>query len=82
MLFEPLMEEQSRSLDKSAIACGLLAVATGVFVVLSALGIIPSRGGSDVGRWVGLIAGMTLLSGGLAVVIQTCAKFVGWRSAR
>ena len=32
---ELLMDEQARSLDKTAIACGLLALAMGLFIVLS-----------------------------------------------
>jgi len=68
------MDEQARSLDKTAIACGLLALAMGFFLVLSAFGIIPSRGSSDDERWIGVIAGMAFVFGGFAVVIQTCAK--------
>jgi hypothetical protein len=68
------MDEQPRSLDKTAIACGLLALAMGLFFVLSAFGIIPSRGGADGEHWLGLIFGMAFVCGGLAVVIQTCAK--------
>jgi hypothetical protein len=68
------MDEQPHSLDKTAIACGLLALVIGLFIVLSAFGVIPSRGVSDGGRWIGVIAGMAFVFGGLAVVIQTCAK--------
>ena len=71
---ELVMDEQARPLDKTAIACGLLALAMGLFIVLSAFGIIPSRGGSDGERWIGIIAGMAFVFGGLAVFIQTCAK--------
>jgi hypothetical protein len=71
---ELLMNEQARSLDKTAIACGLLALAMGIFIILSAFGIIPSRGGTDGGHWIGVFAGMAFVFGGLAVVIQTCAK--------
>ncbi|MGC1850232.1 MAG: hypothetical protein WA707_22085 [Pseudolabrys sp.] len=71
---ELLMDEQARSLDKTAIACGLLALAMGLFIVLSAFGIIPSRGSTDGERWIGVIAGMAFVFGGLAVVIQTCAR--------
>ena len=70
---ELLMDEQARSLDKTAIACGLLALAMGLFIVLSAFGIIPA--GQYYGeRWIGVIAGMAFVFGGLAVVIQTCAR--------
>ena len=55
---ELLMDEQARLLDKTAIACGLLALAMGLFIVLSAFGIIPSRGSTDGERWIGVIAGM------------------------
>jgi hypothetical protein len=71
---ELLMDEQARSLDKTAIACGLLAIALGVFILLSAFGIIPSRGGTDGGHWIGVSAGLAFVFGGLAVVIQSCAK--------
>jgi hypothetical protein len=71
---ELLMDEQANPLDKTAIACGVVALVIGVFIVLSAFGIIPSRGSSDGGRWIGVIAGMAFVFGGLAVVIQTCAK--------
>ena len=71
---ELLMDEQARSLDKTAIACGLLALAMGLFIVLSAFGIIPSRGSTDGERWIDVIAGMAFVFGGLAVVIQTCAR--------
>jgi hypothetical protein len=71
---ELLMDEQARPLDKTAIACGLLAIALGVFVLLSAIGIIPSRGGFEGGRWIGVTAGLAFVFGGLAAVIQTCAK--------
>jgi len=68
------MDEQARSLDKTAIACGLLALAMGLFIVLSAFGIIPSRGNTGGERWISVIAGMAFVFGGLAVVIQTCTK--------
>jgi hypothetical protein len=71
---ELLMDEQANPLDKTAIACGVVALVIGVFIVLSAFGIIPSRGSSGGGRWIGVIAGMAFVFGGLAVVIQTCAK--------
>jgi hypothetical protein len=71
---ELLMDEQARSLDKTALACGLLALAMGLFIVLSAFGIIPSRGNTNSERWFAVIAGMAFVFGGLAVVIQTCAK--------
>ena len=68
------MDEQARSLDKTAIACGLLTLAMGLFFVLSAFGIIPSRGSAEGEHWLGVIFGMAFVCGGLAVVIQTCAK--------
>jgi hypothetical protein len=71
---ELLMDEQARSLDKTAIACGILGFAMGLFIALSAFGIIPSRGSTDGEIWIGVIAGMAFVFGGLAVVIQTCAK--------
>ena len=74
---ELTMDEQPRPLDKTAIACGLFALALGLFIILSAIGIIPSRGGTDGERWIGVIAGMAFVFGGIAVVIQTCAKISG-----
>jgi hypothetical protein len=71
---ELLMDEQAHSLDKTAVACGLLALAMGLFIVLSAFGVIPSRGSTDGERWVGAIAGLAFVFGGFAVIIQTCAK--------
>jgi hypothetical protein len=71
---ELLMDEQVRSLDKTAIACGLFALAMGLFIVLSAFGFIPSRGSTDGERWIGVIVGVVFVFGGVAVVIQTCAK--------
>jgi hypothetical protein len=71
---ELLMDQQARSLDKTAIACGLVALALGLFIILSVFGVIPSRGNTDGERWMGVIAGMAFVFGGLAVVIQTCAK--------
>ena len=68
------MDEQARSPDKTAIACGLLAIAVGVFIFLSAFGVIPSRGGTDGGHWIGVSAGLAFVFGGIAVVIQSCAK--------
>jgi len=65
--------DQARPIDKTAIACGLLALGMGVFIVLSAFGMIPSRGSSGE-RWIGAIAGMAFVLGGLAALIQTCAR--------
>ena len=66
--------DQARPFDKTAIACSLLAVGMGVFIVLSAFGVIPSRGGNDGERWIGVVAGMAFVLGGLAALIQTCAR--------
>ena len=64
------MDEQTRSPDKTTIACGLFAAALGLFISLSSLGIIPSKAaGSE--RWIGFIAGTAFVLGGIAVVIQT-----------
>jgi hypothetical protein len=68
------MDEQPRSRDRTAFLCGLLAVAMGLFIVLSALGVIPSRGGAQGERWVAVVAGLAFVFGGLAVVIQTWAR--------
>jgi hypothetical protein len=68
------MDEQARSVDKTAVACGLVCLAMGLFIVLTAFGIIPSRGGVEGEHWIGVFVGMAFVFGGLAVVIQTCAK--------
>lgn len=68
------MDEQPRPRDRTAIACGLLAFAMGVFIVLSAFGVIPSRGGDKGEHWVAAVAGLAFVFGGLAVVIQTWAR--------
>jgi len=65
------MEEQRRSPDKTTIACGLLAVALGLFIGLFALGIIHGSRAADGKRWIGLIAGLAFVLGGIAVTIQT-----------
>jgi hypothetical protein len=70
---ESLMD-QARPIDKTAIACGLLALGMGVFIILSAFEMIPSRGGSGGERWIGAIAGVAFALGGLAALIQTCAR--------
>jgi hypothetical protein len=72
---ELMMDEQARSLDKTAIACGLLAAIMGLLFILMALGIIAPGGKSATdSRWIGLIVGLTFLLGGIAVVIQTFAR--------
>ena len=69
------MDEQARSLDKTAIACGLVAAAMGLFLILVAFGIIAPGGKSISGeKWIGLIAGQAFFLGGIAVVIQTFAR--------
>ncbi len=68
------MDQQARPLDKTAIACGIFAAAMGLFIILSAIGIIPSRTAAGVERWIGVVAGMAFVFGGLAVVIQTCVR--------
>lgn len=68
------MDQQPRPRDRTAIACGFLAVAMGLFVALSALGVIPSRGGAEGERWVAVVAGLAFVFGGLAVVIQAFAR--------
>ena len=68
------MDEQPRPRDRTAITCGLLAFAMGVFIVLSAFGVIPSRGGANGENWVAAVAGLAFVFGGLAVMIQTWAR--------
>lgn len=68
------MDERANPIDKTALACGGLSLALGLFVVLSASGLIPTRGSSENERWIGVIAGMLFVFGGAAVVIQTCAR--------
>jgi hypothetical protein len=72
---ELVMDQQARSPDKTTIALGLLAAAMGLFIMLTALGIIAPGGKSATDeRWVGLVAGLAFLLGGIAVVIQTWAR--------
>jgi hypothetical protein len=71
---ELIMDEQARPLDKTTIACGVLAVAMGIFILLSSIGIIPSREAAGSEHWIGVIAGMAFVFAGIAVIIQTCAK--------
>ncbi|MGB9327604.1 MAG: hypothetical protein WCB47_17285 [Pseudolabrys sp.] len=70
---ELLMDEQARLLDKTAIACGLLALAMGLSLFFPrsesspAGGVLTANVGSaSLQEW--------LVFGGLAVVIQTCAR--------
>ena len=65
------MDEQARSPDKTTIACGLLAAALGLFIGLSSVGIIPGGRAAGGERWIGFIAGLAFVLGGIAVVIQT-----------
>jgi hypothetical protein len=67
------MDQQPRTLDRSNIFFGLLAAALGAFIMLSALGIlVPSRA-TEGERWIGGIAGLVFVLGGIAVVLQTWA---------
>ena len=68
------MDQQARPLDKTAVACGFLALAMGLVIVLSAIGIIPSRDADWSSRCIGLIAGLAFVLGGIAVVNQTFAR--------
>jgi hypothetical protein len=47
------LNKQAPPIDKTAIACGILAAVMGLFIVLSAIGIIPSRMAAGVERWIG-----------------------------
>jgi hypothetical protein len=68
------MEEQRRPLDKTAIACGLLAAGMGLFFFLMAFGIIAPGGKSATDNpWMMSVVGLAFFLGGMAVVIQTCA---------
>jgi hypothetical protein len=68
------MDQQTRPLDKTAVACGILALAMGLFIVLSAIGIIPSRDADWSSRCIGFVAGLAFVLGGIAVVVQTLAR--------
>jgi hypothetical protein len=68
------VEPASTPIDKTAIASGILAAVMGLFIVLSAIGIIPSRMAAGVERWIGVVAEMAFVCGGFAVVIQTCVR--------
>jgi hypothetical protein len=71
---ELTLNQQTPPLDKTAIACGILAAAMGLFIVISAIGMIPSRISAGVERSIGVVAGMAFVFGGLAVVIQTWVR--------
>jgi hypothetical protein len=65
------MDQQAQA-PKTTIALGVLTAAMGVFVILLALGVIPSNAGSwHAPGWVGALAGLAFLFGGAAVVMQT-----------
>jgi hypothetical protein len=63
-------------IDKTAIACALLAAAIGLFYILFSLGVIHvSGGGSPQGStWLGVCIGLAFFAGGLAVIIQTIER--------
>jgi len=70
------VEPRIQSSARSNIAYGLLAVGIGLFYVLYGLGIfgpVAHRNG-DEPAWLGLVAGLIFLVGGLAVAIQTLVK--------
>jgi len=66
------MDQQAPASPKTTIALGALTAAMGVFVILLALGVIPSNAGSwHAPGWVGALAGLAFLFAGAAVIMQT-----------
>jgi hypothetical protein len=53
----------------AAIVIGLLFGAIGTFVVLAVLGVVGDGWISADTRWVGVLAGLTFILGGLAVIV-------------
>jgi hypothetical protein len=73
------MSQTDTPSDKSTIACGLLTLAMGVFLVLQTSGIVSvgDRSGAEAPAWIGVCAGLIFVAGGIAVVLQSLpfAKF-------
>ena len=55
--------------DIGTIACALVSIAIGIFIGLSSLGIIPSRGAASE-QTLGLAVGSAFVLGGLAVIFR------------
>ena len=55
--------------EKTPLAWGLVALAIGVFIVLQALGVIPTSG-MNAPAWVGVLSGLVFVLGGLAIMLQ------------
>ncbi len=58
-----------RSQDRTPLGWGLLSIAIGVFIVLQALGVVPTSS-MNAPAWVGVLGGLVFVLGGGAVVIQ------------
>ena len=64
--------------DIGTIACASVSIAIGAFVILSSLGLIPSKGAQSE-QLVGFAIGSSFMLGGSAVIVQTFARGRGMR---
>ena len=58
-----------RSEEKTPLGWGLVAICFGVFIVLQAVGVVPTSG-MNAPVWAGMLGGLVFLLGGAAIVIQ------------
>ena len=67
------MTETDPPPDKSTIACGLVTVAMGLFLVLQTSGLLgfDSKSGTEAPAWIGICAGLVFVAGGIAVTLQS-----------
>src|SRR5262245_57079269 len=67
------MSEPETPADKSTIACGLLTVVMGIFLVLQNSGLLSAAVvlPTDPPPWLGACAGVVFVAGGIAVVLQS-----------
>lgn len=63
---------ENRTQEKTPLGWGVVAIALGVFIVLQALGVIPTDGMNGP-VWVGALGGLVFVLGGAAIVIQALA---------
>jgi hypothetical protein len=59
-----------RNDEKTPLVWGLLALAIGVFIVLQALGVVPTSS-MNAPVWVGVLGGLVFVLGGLAIALQS-----------
>lgn len=67
------MSEQEPLSPRGTILFGMLFVAVGIAIILMGLDMIPA-GRKHAPNWVGALAGLTFLCGGLAVIIGALGK--------